>query len=71
MNLYVVGKVENKEEWKLWTLEGIYDTEEAAVTHCNNRPLWFVGPIELNKALPEVTDSWKGSYYPNPSPPEE
>lgn len=45
-----------------WSVIGVFEVEAAAVRACTTG-CHFVGPIELNKAFPEVTD-WHHLYYP-------
>jgi hypothetical protein len=43
---------------------GIFDTEEAAITHCIEWECW-IGPCDLNRGLPlERSPCWPGAYYP-------
>ena len=47
-----------------WELNGIHDTEQAAIDSCKD-DTFFIGPMELNVALPTTeTTSWPGCYYP-------
>ncbi|GEA17513.1 hypothetical protein [Moorella sp. E306M] len=64
MVLWVCGKnVAELEEGIVWELQGIFTTKEAAVAACKNER-YFIGPVELNKPLPEETTSWVGCEYP-------
>lgn len=64
MNLYVVGKVQSAEEYQVWDLQAIFDTEADALSLCADRYLWFIGPVELNNPFPENKQHWPGAYYP-------
>jgi len=60
--LYIVGKV-NPENYLEWEFMGIFSTEESAVKNCIT---WehFVGPVDLDVALPQEQILWEGAYYP-------
>lgn len=62
MTLWVVGKVTDYDA-KAWEMIGVFDDQELALHACRT-PLYFLGPIELNTALPDETLEWKGAYYP-------
>lgn len=57
--LWVVGKF----VYPSWQFQGIFSTEEKAVSQCQD---WyhFVGPVELDAELPKEAVSWPGCYYP-------
>lgn len=65
--LWIVGQwIEDFDDGKkvAWEFQGVFDTEEKAVTACVTRN-FFVGPVELNVPFPlETLDPWPGSYYP-------
>ena len=46
-----------------WELQGIYDEQQKAIDACQTE-FDFIGPVELNTALPTVTTTWPGCYYP-------
>lgn len=46
----------------MWEFMGIFEDEEKAVENCTTFKD-FVGPIPLNKYLPEKI-VWPGAYYP-------
>lgn len=60
--LWVVGKVINYEA-KAWEFIGVFEEESEAVKVCKTAR-YFIGPAELNVALPDETVPWCGSYYP-------
>ena len=60
--LYIVGKV-NPENYLEWSFMGIFSTEELAVESCITCE-HFVGPVELDVALPQDKIIWDGAYYP-------
>ena len=45
-----------------WKVVGVFEVEAAAVRACTTS-CHFVGPIQLNKAFPDITD-WSNMYYP-------
>lgn len=45
-----------------WSVVGVFEVEAAAVKACTTG-CHFVGPIELNKPFPDVTE-WPNQYYP-------
>lgn len=64
MNLWIVGQVKEgkKAKW-YWEYVGVFDSKEKAVDACRDET-YFVGPTELNNALPHETVEWEGAYYP-------
>lgn len=66
MNIvYVVGSLTKETpEGNIWCIEGVYSTEQLAVATCKDKN-WFVGPVEMDKPLPEGLNDWPGCYYPN------
>jgi hypothetical protein len=48
---------------------GIFDSEEKAVARCTIPQHW-VGPANLNEALPDEPTPWPGAYYPIETPAE-
>lgn len=66
MTMWVVGKVIDYSA-KSWEMIGVFDTKAQALRECR-APLYFLGPIELNRAMPDQTIEWEGAYYPvNPA----
>jgi len=66
--LWVVGQFKGSYQYKnisgvCWDLNGIHETEEAAINSCRDDS-YFIGPIELNVALPDETTTWPGCYFP-------
>lgn len=65
--MWILGKWRSGKDGKLnnvWDISGVFDTEEKAIEACNNRPNYFIGPLPLNKVLPDETTEWPGMYYP-------
>ena len=46
-----------------WDLQGVFDTEAAADAACVDGAD-FIGPVPLNKPLPQDATSWPGCRYP-------
>ena len=69
--LWIVGeyKGETQNVSHAWDIIGIADTEEKAISFCTS-DIHFIGPIELNKRLPDETITWPGCYYPLADKPE-
>jgi len=46
-----------------WEVMGLFETEQLAFDACIN---WrqFIGPLEVNKRLPDEAIKWDGAYYP-------
>jgi hypothetical protein len=61
MKLWVVGQWRGDDQ--PWALQGVFDSEEKAVAACRD-PYYFVGPEQLNVALPHDSAEWPGCYYP-------
>jgi hypothetical protein len=62
MNLWLVGKLINYKR-QAWQFQGIFDSEEKAAAACRTKK-YFVGPVTLNKELPDKRIEWPGAYYP-------
>ena len=43
---------------------GVFSTEQRAKDACHLIN-YCIGPVEMNKVLPEKTMTWPGGYYPN------
>ncbi len=61
MKLYVVCRVEEDGQWHIL---GVYDNTLKAERRCTN-PNDFVGPLDLNKDLPDKIIDWPNAYYPS------
>lgn len=46
-----------------WDVLGIFSTEKRAINACT-KDTHFIGPLPLNKRLPDLTVTWPGCYYP-------
>lgn len=76
MSLWIVGRwygeaaIEGEKPMVAWTIEAVFDTEEAAVALALDREptggdwQYFIGPIELNAPLAPERSKWPGAYYP-------
>lgn len=63
---YMVGKyIKETEFGNVWEVMGLFDSEEKALDVCKDHSKYFIGPLELNKQLPDKTVKWEGVYYPN------
>lgn len=65
MKVWIVGKYLDLP--LAWEFIGVCDEEEKAVKACLQSKdfSYFVGPIALNKILPDDTVVWEGAYYPH------
>jgi hypothetical protein len=66
MEVWYVGQVfKYKEPPKesTWGFIGVFDSEEKAKEACKDE-LYFIGPIELNRALPGQIMQNPRAYYP-------
>lgn len=62
--VWVCGKnVAEVEAGIVWELQGVFTTRESAIAACKSER-YFIGPVELNKELPDETTDWKGCEYP-------
>ena len=65
--VYIVGRfisvIEEQPPHAAWELMGVFTKEGDAVLACTQSND-FVGPIQLNKKLPEESISWPRVYYP-------
>jgi hypothetical protein len=62
MMLWVVGKVTDYQSGA-WEFIGVFDDERMAICACRTT-MYFLGPVELNKVLPDETIPWEGAFYP-------
>lgn len=63
--LYVVGDYKAQHELGvIWDFQGVFDTKKKAENACKTIN-HFVGPVPLNKQLPESPTVWPDCYYPN------
>lgn len=64
MKIFIVGQITCYEPGKMgWELAGVYSDQAKAEAACKD-DRYFVGPVELDVALPEETTVWPGAYYP-------
>jgi len=62
--LWVVGRFLKETAFgNLWSIQGVFDSEEVAVTACRDET-YFIGPILKNNRLPHEIVEWHGVYYP-------
>lgn len=50
-------------EYIAWDILGVFLTEERALAACHNEDC-FVGPLNMDEALPSDIGEWPGCYYP-------
>ena len=63
--IWIVGKWRSGESQNcVWDINGVFDSEEKAITACANRDNYFVGPLTLNESQSDETTEWLGCYYP-------
>ncbi len=60
MELWVVGISISENDW---TIQGVFDSEEKAVSLCVNEDQ-FVGPMTLNEDYGLEDVGWPDAYYP-------
>lgn len=64
MHLWVVGKyIDDEDSGIVWEFGGVFDDKDKAIAACQNK-YYFIGPVKLNKTLPEEAVEWAGAYYP-------
>jgi hypothetical protein len=66
MTLWIVGKWSGnpgEEERPIWEFQGVFDSEERALTACRNWR-YFLAPAEVNQELPDEFCEWVGTRYP-------
>lgn len=62
--LWVCGKyLEQRDNGAVWEMQGVFSSEEKAVAACLTED-FFIGPVELDKAMPEERIVWYKAYYP-------
>ena len=63
--IWIVGEYKGKTEngSHAWDVVGATYTEDMAISYCTTTD-HFIGPIEMNKRLPDETVTWPGCYYP-------
>jgi hypothetical protein len=63
--MWIVGKYKGfYPEGVVWDIVGVFLTRQMAVKACEDHFDYFVGPIALNRALPEKSTTWPGCFYP-------
>lgn len=63
--IYVVGQTSpNCEHGIVWSVVGVYDSEDKALEACGDNIDYFIGPLEINRTMHETCE-WEGAYYPN------
>lgn len=64
MKIWIVGKViEFTTYGSVWIFCGAYSDKKKAETHCSDGT-YFVGPAEVDQAMPDEREDWPGAYYP-------
>jgi hypothetical protein len=66
MELWVCGKIRavyHNKKGVVWDIQGVFDSETLAIDACKTGE-HFIGPITLNKRLPEKGTQWPGCYFP-------
>ena len=61
ITMWICGKRTNT--FGAWQFQGVFTTEDLAVKACVNRS-YFIGPVILNKQLPDDAIEWPGAYFP-------
>lgn len=63
--LWICGKLRGHaaDGTPAWDLQGVFDTEDAATAACQDGND-FIGPVPLNKPLPQAATDWPGCRYP-------
>lgn len=61
MKLYMVGKDLGNGHCEI---QGIFSTEELAVSVCVGHINRWVGPLLLDEVLPDEAVEWTGAYFP-------
>jgi hypothetical protein len=62
--LWVVGKYVIGAAGLAWEFQGIFSTEELALTACRCQDC-FIAPVDLNQDLGDESTDWPGLYYPH------
>lgn len=61
---WIVGQfIKETPEGAVWDLQGVFANEQLALEACTT-PAFFLGPMDINKALPHERCDWPGVYYP-------
>jgi hypothetical protein len=55
--------IQECEHGNVWEVHGVYSTEELAVKACNDE-YYFIGPLNIDEALPDSAKEWPRCYYP-------
>ena len=58
--VWVVGIWRDESEWEI---VGVFSAEALGLMHIRKKN-YFIGPLIMNKALPDKTIPWEGAYYP-------
>jgi len=63
--IWIVGK-RTGDPWResmTWEFQGVFSDREAAIAACRSEA-YFVGPAEMDNALPDDCVPWNGAFYP-------
>ena len=61
---WIVGEwIECEQCKKAWEFVGLFDSKDASIEACIKEN-YFIGPVNMNEALPEESKPWIGAYYP-------
>lgn len=64
MKLWLVGQSYTNEHPKAWEFQGIFDSEELAVSECKGEK-WFIAMVTMNEPVPiETVPFPEPVYYP-------
>lgn len=62
--LWICGKfIELTNVGIVWDFQGIFSKEKKAIDACRNEN-YFIGPVYLNKEIPDERIEWPECYYP-------
>lgn len=62
--VWVVGKtIRQTDDGGVWELQGVFSSEEIAEEIAYTGGYWL-GPVPMNKPLPNKTTSWPGQRWP-------
>lgn len=66
--VWIVGKaLEEGVPSPRWEFQGVFNTEDEAVTACA-QDCYFIGPAIVGEAIVDHTVDWPGAYYPRLEP---
>lgn len=64
MEAFIVGKfIAETKHGRVWEFIGCFLAKDEAIAACI-KDEYFIGPIKIGEAIPDMMIEWPGCYYP-------